>query len=576
MTPNVDQPPDQFSNADDPNVEQRDLPVTILHDKTILLDVHHPLYADARDSIARVSELEKAPEHVHTYRISPISLWNAAAQGLDADDVKIDLGRFAQHGLPKTLIDDIDNYIGRYGKIRLLRSGRPDRLFLRFDDPYLEQEVLHLKTIGPLLRRLDEPGLYAIKTELRGELKWELVKLGYPVDDQAGYSEGKLLDLELRKKTSEGREFALRDYQKEAVEIFHQSGSEKGGHGVIVLPCGSGKTVVGLGIIQKVGMHTLILASGTVAVRQWIREILDKTDLSEGMVGEYSGDRKEIRPVTVTTYQVLTHRKDKHSDFTHLNKVSNQPWGLVIYDEVHLLPAPVFRFTAGIQGLRRLGLTATLVREDNRELEVFGLIGPKKYDVPWKVLEKRDFIAEAHCFEIRVAMNASSWEQYHTSGKRAQFRIAAENPAKLDVLRGLLAEHEEDHVLVIGQYIGQLREIAKGLDVPLIDGSMPSKKREILFREFRDGTRRILVVSRVANFAIDLPEANVGIQVSGTFGSRQEEAQRLGRLLRPKNEQSIFYTVVSRDTCEQDFALLRQRFLAEQGYRYIIEDRDPD
>ena len=561
-------------SPESPGFEGPDLPITILHDKTILLDVHHPRYEEARDAIARISELEKAPEHVHTYRVSPISLWNAAAQGLDADDVKIDLGRFAQHGLPDNLIDDIDTFIGRYGEIRLVRSGRPDRLFLRFDDPYLEQEVLHLKTIGSMLKPLDEAGLYAIPTSMRGELKWELVKLGYPVDDQAGYIDGDVLELELRDTTRGGHPFALRDYQQEAVDIFHQSGTEKGGHGVIVLPCGAGKTVVGIGAMQRIGMHTLILASGTVAVHQWIGEILDKTDLPESMVGEYTGERKQIRPVTVTTYQVLTHRTDKNAPFTHLDKISDQPWGLVIYDEVHLLPAPVFRYTAAIQGLRRLGLTATLVREDNRELEVFGLVGPKKYDVPWKVLEKREFIAEALCCEIRVGMDPESWESYHTSGKRAQFRIAAENPAKIDVLHGLLAEHEDDHILIIGHYIAQLRAIAKELGVPLVDGSMPAKKREVVFNDFRNGRQRILVVSRVANFAIDLPEANVGIQVSGTFGARQEEAQRLGRLLRPKNAQSIFYTLVSRDTVEQDFALLRQRFLAEQGYRYIIEDRD--
>lgn len=551
------------------------LPITILQDKTILLDVHHPCYQDARDAIAPFSELEKAPEHVHTYCITPVSLWNAAAQGLKTDDIKIDLGRYARHGIPRNLIDDIDTYVGRYGMIRLESSGRADRLFLRFDDPYLEQEVINLKTVCVHLKRLDEPGLYSIPTRMRGEIKWQLIKLGYPVDDQAGYSEGTPLDLELREVTAAGEAFRLRDYQTEAVDIFHGSGSKRGGHGVIVMPCGAGKTVVGLAAMARVRSHTLILTTGTVAIRQWIREIHDKTNLDPVRVGEYSGERKQIRPVTVTTYQTLTYRRDKKSPFIHLDTLSRQPWGLIIYDEVHLLPAPIFRFTSGIQGIRRLGLTATLVREDGREADVFGLIGPKKYDVPWKVLERRKFIATAYCFEIRVGLAEDCREEYHTATKRTKFRVASENPAKLAVLKSLLEEHAGDHVLVIGQYVRQLRVIAKELGVPLVDGSMPPTKREKHFQDFRVGRVKVLVVSRVANFAIDLPQANVGIQVSGTFGSRQEEAQRLGRILRPKGSDSIFYSLVSRDTVEQDFAVLRQRFLAEQGYRYSIEDRDP-
>ena len=550
-------------------------PIIVQQDKTILLDVHHDRYEEARDAIVRFSELEKAPEHIHTYRISPISLWNAAAQGCSADDVKIDLGRFARHGLPETLLNDIDMYVSRYGKIRLERSPRPDRLFLRFDDPYLEKEVCNLKSFATTLRRLDEPGLYAVPTAFRGELKWELIKLGFPVKDLAGYTEGEPLKVELREVTRAGNRFSLRHYQREAVEIFHRSGSAQGGHGVIVLPCGSGKTIVGLAAMAAVGAETLILATGTVAVRQWIREILDKTTLDESLVGEYTGARKQIRPVTVTTYQVLTHRKSKLAPFNHLDQLTRRRWGLVLYDEVHLLPAPVFRFTAGIQSVRRLGLTATLVREDNREADVFGLVGPKKYDVPWKVLERQEFIAEVQCFEIRVGFPPSIREDYHLAEKRAKFRIASENPAKLPVLRLLLNEHANDHVLIIGQYVKQLRTIAKEIGAPIIDGSTPMPAREKLFEDFRSGRQRVLVVSRVANFAIDLPEANVGIQISGTFGSRQEEAQRLGRLLRPKEQASTFYTVVTRDTVEQDFALQRQRFLAEQGYRYLIEDRGP-
>jgi DNA excision repair protein ERCC-3 len=553
----------------------RDLPIIIQQDKSILLDVHHPLYEEARNSIARFSELEKAPEHVHTYRITPISLWNAAAQGASAADVKIDLGRFSRHGLPRTLLDDIDTYISRYGKIRLERSPRPDRLFLRFLDPWLEKEVASLKSLAPWFKTLDEPGLYSVPTALRGEIKWELIKLGYPIEDHAGFAEGAPLAIRLRERSLQGAPFALRDYQREAVEIFHQTGSDRGGHGVIVLPCGAGKTMVGLGIMERTASHTLILSTGTVAVRQWIREILDKTSLEPSQVGEYSGERKQIRPVTVSTYQILTHRESSVEPFKHLDELARQRWGLVIYDEVHLLPAPVFRFTAGIQSVRRLGLTATLLREDGREADVFGLVGPKKYDVPWRTLERREYIAEARCFEIRSALDASIRERYHLAPKRAKFRIASENPAKLPVLRSILDEHAQDHILIIGQYVEQLRAIAREIDAPLIDGSTPSVKRERLFADFRAGRRRVLVVSRVANFAIDLPQASVGIQVSGAFGSRQEEAQRLGRLLRPKEGGSVFYTLVSRDTVEQDFALLRQRFLAEQGYRYVIEDRDP-
>ena len=551
-----------------------DHPIIIQQDKTILLDVHHPKYVEARNSIARFSELEKAPEHIHTYRISPISLWNAAAMGFDADDVKIDLGRYSKHGIPSNMIDDIDTYLGRYGKIRLLKTPRPDQLFLRFEDPYLEKEVVQLKTIGGWLKSLDEPGLYSMPASFRGELKWELINLGYPVEDHAGYTQGKALQIELRERTLAGKPFHLRDYQKEAVEIFYRSGSEKGGHGVIVLPCGAGKTIVGLGAMERVSAHTLILATGTVAVHQWIREILDKSHLRPELVGEYTGDAKRIKPVTVTTYQMLTHRKNKLEPFKHLDLLSRENWGLVIYDEVHLLPAPVFRFTAGIQSVRRIGLTATLVREDQNEKDVFGLVGPKKYDVPWKVLERRNFIAEAQCFEIRTGLDPSIRENYHLASNRSKFRIASENPAKIAVLESILNEHPEDHILIIGHYVSQLQKIAKILELPLIDGSTPSRKREKLFQEFRTGKQRILVVSKVANFAIDLPQANVGIQISGTFGSRQEEAQRLGRLLRPKENISVFYTLVSRDTVEQDFALLRQRFLAEQGYRYLIEDRD--
>ncbi len=410
----------------------------------------------------------------------------------------------------------------------------------------------------------------------RGHVKQALIAIGYPAEDLAGYSEGEPLPMRLRQPTASGREFALRQYQTDAVRAFYADGALSGGSGVVVLPCGAGKTIVGIGTMTAVGRSTLILTPNTVAVRQWISEILDKTDLSADQIGEYTGERKDIRPVTVTTYQMLTYRPSEDSDFPHFSLMTAHDWGLIIYDEVHLLPAPIFRVTAEIQARRRLGLTATLVREDGRESDVFGLIGPKKFDVPWRELEKQGWIATAECHEIRLSLNEADRMAYALTDDREKYRVAAENPRKVEIVRALIERHANDQVLIIGQYLDQLKQLAALLDAPLLTGRTPNAQRQKLYDDFRSGAIKRLVVSKVANFAIDLPDANVAIQVSGTFGSRQEEAKRLGRLLRPKSDGSIayFYTVVTRDTRDQDFAANRQLFLTEQGYKYLIEDAE--
>ena len=415
-------------------------------------------------------------------------------------------------------------------------------------------------------------GLYKVPLGNRGTIKRALLKLGYPVDDIAGFVDGQGLAIGIRRRTLDDRGFGLRKYQRQAVDAWHKGGAQAGGHGVVVLPCGAGKTIVGLATMAQTACHTLILCTGVSAVRQWIDELLDKTHLTADQVGEYSGERKEIRPVTVTTYQILTHRRSTEAEFTHLSLFSASDWGLIIYDEVHLLPAPVFRITADIQARRRLGLTATLVREDGREGDVFSLIGPKRFDVPWRVLERSGFVAEAHCFELRVDLPPKLALEYASKDMRHKIRLAAENPLKLEVLEQLLERHKDDKVLVIGMYLDQLHKVAKLFNAPLITGKTPNAERDILYERFRNGEINVLTVSKVANFSINLPAANVAVQLSGTFGSRQEEAQRLGRILRPSGGDSYFYSVVTRNSREQEFAHNRQLFLTEQGYSYRIEE----
>ena len=554
-------------------------PLIIQSDKTVLLEVENPCYEECRDQLARFAELVKSPEHVHTYRITPLSLWNAAAAGMTAEQIIGALGRFSKYDLPGNVRVDVADYVTRYGKVKLLK--RDGDLLLVSSDALLLTEISRNKRIAPLLRGQLDANTLLVDPLARGHVKHALVDFGFPAEDLAGYVEGTPLPVALRAVTRDGVPFGLRRYQRESVDAFYAGGDSRGGSGVVVLPCGAGKTIVGLGALAKVAAQTLILTTSTIAVRQWVDELVNRTTLLPDEIGEYTGESKEIKPVTIATYQVLTWRPfkvDKETgeigEFPHLRLFSEQNWGLIIYDEVHLLPAPVFRITADIQARRRLGLTATLVREDGRETDVFSLIGPKKYDVPWRDLEKQGWIATAECHEIRVTMDPQQRMDYVVADDKNKYRLAAENPAKMPVLRQLVEKHRGDQVLVIGQYLDQLHAIAAELKAPLITGKTATVERERLYGEFREGKLPLLVVSKVANFAIDLPDANVAIQVSGTFGSRQEEAQRLGRILRPKPNGVLanFYSIVTRDTRDQDFAQKRQLFLTEQGYRYIIMD----
>lgn len=563
-------------------------PVIVQSDRSVLLEVHNPLYEEARDTLAIFAELEKSPEYIHTYRITPLSLWNAASSGVSVADVLNGLENYSKFPLPDSVRTEIQQLMGRYGLVKLVREG--DKLLLAAKDPVILLEIIRHKEVK-LLLAFDEPARSAdlpdlgitqaeINPEARGQLKQLLMKLSYPVEDLAGYSEGNPLPMAWRTENPKGESFALRSYQQGAVATFHQQGSVRGGSGVLVLPCGAGKTVIGMGVMMELQCETLILTTNNSAVKQWLRELSDKTTLEASQMGEYTGEKKEICPVTVATYQILTHRTQAGGGFDHFGLFNEKNWGLIIYDEVHLLPAPVFRATAELQAKRRLGLTATLVREDGKEDEVFTLIGPKKMDVPWKVLESQGWIATAECMEWRISMSKDRRMDYALAEEKGKFRLAAENPRKLNKVSELMERHRDDLVLVIGQYVRQLEMLARELDAPLITGKTPQRERERLYEEFRSGRLHCLVVSKVANFAIDLPDANVAVQVSGTFGSRQEEAQRLGRILRPKQGEgkAYFYSLVSKDTKEQEFAMHRQLFLTEQGYAYKImieEDFEP-
>lgn len=549
-------------------------PLTVQGDRTILAEVHSPGFGEARDMLPLFAELEKSPEHVHTYRITPLSIWNAAAAGLTDTAILDFLKRFSRYELPPNVRREIQENIRRFGLLRLERIDGVLRL--------TSSETKLLQSLGKaagLKQFFNKPACtdegLAVVEILRGEVKQALIRMGYPVEDLAGYTRGANLEFSFRETMASSEDpFTLRPYQMEAAEIFHAGGTEKGGSGVIVLPCGAGKTIVGMACMQKLQTQTLILTTNTIAVRQWRNELLDKTWLKPDEVGEYTGDSKVVAPVTISTYQMITYRRRKSGEFAHFALFGARDWGLVVYDEVHLLPAPVFRVTAEIQARRRLGLTATLVREDGREDEVFSLIGPKKYDVPWKILERQGWIADAHCVEVRLGLDTSLSIEYLSAGNRERFRIASENPEKLGVVAKLVDRHVEDRVLIIGQYLDQLDQLAEALDAPLITGRTPNKEREVLYDSFRSGSLRVLIVSKVGNFAVDLPDANVAIQVSGTFGSRQEEAQRLGRILRPKTDRrpAVFYSVVTRDSREEHFANNRQLFLTEQGYTYEIRD----
>jgi len=549
-------------------------PLIVQGDRTVLLEVDNPLHAEARDALAPFAELEKSPEHIHTYRLTPLSLWNAAAAGISADDMVDALATYSKFPLPPNLPTDLHELVSRYGRVRLRRVDGALRLVS--DDVALIEELARQKGVRDYLGERLDPNSFAIPDAFRGVLKQALIGVGYPAEDLAGYTEGAALDVDVREVSRAGLPFRVRDYQRMAVEAFHAGGDVRGGSGVVVLPCGAGKTIVGLTAIATLKRSTLVLTTSTTAVEQWRREILDKTNLADEMVSTYTGDTKEIAPVTVATYQIVTYRPKKDGEFPHFGLFNSRDWGLIIYDEVHLLPAPVFRITSEIQARRRLGLTATLLREDGREEDVFSLIGPKKFDVPWRVLESKGWIAEAQCHEVRLGLPGDSRMSYAVAEWRDKFRMASENPVKDDLVELLLERHNGpgDRVLIIGQYLKQLRRIAARFGLPLITGQTSNSEREDLYTRFRRGEIRRLVLSKVGNFAIDLPDANVMIQVSGTFGSRQEEAQRLGRILRPKAGESpaSFYTLVTRDTREMDFAHHRQLFLTEQGYSYEILD----
>ena len=549
-----------------------DNPLIVQSDRTMLLEVNNPRYQDARDRVARFAEIEKSPEHIHTYRLTPLSLWNAAAAGMSAEAILATLEEFGKYPVPQNIRQEVISYIGRYGLLKLVREGQS--LVLVSDDEALITEVWHSKPVRAHLLEIMGPNRLLVHPRMRGHVKQALIRIGYPVEDLAGYVEGEPLPMSLAQQMGDGRPFCVREYQREAADVFHAGGSSRGGSGVIVLPCGAGKTIVGMAVMARTQANTLIIATSLTALNQWRRELLDKTTLRDDQIGEYSSVVKDPRAVTLTTYQMLTYRKRKTDEFPHFEIFNRRSWGLIVYDEVHLLPAPVFRITAEIQACRRLGLTATLVREDHKEDDVFSLIGPKRYDVPWKVLEKQGWIATAECIEIRLPLPGDLRMTYATADGRAKFRVASENPLKIDVARQIILDHPDDLVLIIGQYITQVKEIAREFGAPIITGTTAERKREELYRKFRQHEIRVLVVSKVGNFAVDLPDASVAIQVSGTFGSRQEEAQRLGRILRPKKEgaKAHFYSLVTRDTRDQEFAANRQLFLTEQGYSYEIRD----
>lgn len=548
-----------------------DNPLIIQGDRTILLDVHAPQAEDARAALIPFAELEKSPEHLHTYRITPLSLWNAASAGYAPETVSETLDSFSRFPVPPSVRTWVNETMSRFGTITLVPSDSPDRLLLKTDIPLVYRE---LEASRHMKKYLTPTGTkdFAFSLEVlnRGTVKQELLKLGWPVKDEAPLKDGEPLAVSLRETTLSGKSFVIRDYQRTAAASLVGNKGPGTGFGTIVLPCGSGKTVVGMTVMEMLATSTLILTTNVAAVHQWTDELVDKTTLTREEIGEYTGDRKVIKPVTIATYQILTWRPDKESAFPHFSLFRERPWGLIIYDEVHLLPAPVFRVTAELQTVRRLGLTATLVREDGCEGDVFSLVGPKRYDVPWKDLEGQGWIATALCMEIRVPLAEDEEIAYAVAGQRQKYRIASENPAKRSIVSELVSEHEGDSILVIGQYLKQLEQIAADLGVPIITGKTPNSERDRIYGSFRSGALKVIVVSKVANFAIDLPDASVAIQISGTFGSRQEEAQRLGRILRPKEKDSRFYTIVTARTVEEDFAANRQKFLAEQGYEYRI------
>ena len=576
----------------------QDKPLIVQSDKTLLLDVHSPAAEECRNALIPFAELEKSPEHLHTYRLTPLSLWNAASCGFSTEDAIEVLKKFSRYEVPQVVCAWIEQVGLRFGKLiivpdftekteaesELEKEG--DFLFLVTENANIYAEIKATRALEKYLipypidteeyykfkNTNSNLPVYGFKLSLmdRGTIKQELLKLGWPVKDEVPLREGEPLNINLRKETSNGKPLTIREYQEEAAKALVGDKGPGTGFGTIVLPCGAGKTVVGMTIMSMLKTSTLIVTTNISAVHQWIEELLDKTDLTKDDIAEYTGENKEIKPVTVATYQVLTWRPNKEGDYPHFKLFKKRDWGLIIYDEVHMLPAPVFRVTAEIQAIRRVGLTATLVREDGCEGYVFSLVGPKRYDVPWKELEISGWIADAECIEVRVDLPMEKEIDYAVADSRSKHRIASENPAKVKLVEELVKRFPEDKILIIGQYIDQLHQIAEMLKVPIITGKTKNSERDVIYQQFRNGDIRVLVVSKVANFAIDLPDASMAIQVSGTFGSRQEEAQRLGRILRPKNRKARFFSLISRSTVEEEFGANRQKFLAEQGYEYKL------
>ncbi len=548
-------------------------PLIVQSDMSVLLETMGPHYEDARAFINQFAELTKSPEYLHTYTITPLSLWNAASAGITLQQISDGFEKFAKYDVPGNVITEIKELLGRFGTIKLLKREDDGELMLACQTLFVAEEILAAPAVREFLgTRISELEIL-VQPGTRGRLKQALIKQGYPVEDLAGFIEGDALDVSFREVTTRGRPFHIREYQHEAAEMFYCGGAATGGSGVLVLPCGAGKTIIGITAMTMVKQKTLILTTNVTALRQWKSEIVDKTTLAADQVGEYSGEEKNVCPVTVSTYQILTYRDRKTDDFPHMELFDAHNWGLIIYDEVHMLPAPVFRAVADIQAKRRLGLTATLVREDGKEEDVFSLIGPKRYDKPWKELESQGWIAEAICTEVRIPMSDELKLEYAVADLRAKYRLSMENPLKLTVVQQLLERHKGDRVLIIGQYLGQLAQIQKLTQAPIITGQTPNSEREEIFGKFKAGDMNVLIVSKVANFAIDLPDANVAIQISGTYRSRQEETQRLGRVLRPKADGSSawFYSVVTKDSKDQECAKKRSLFLTEQGYRYCIQ-----
>ena len=552
-------------------------PLIVQGDRSLLLDVHAPLAEECRNALIPFAELEKSPEHLHTYKLTPLSLWNAASAGFSADDAVAVLEKFARYDVPQAVVAWMKEVCSRFGKIRLLpyeteeeEETKEQYLLLVAQTEAIYKEIGANTAVRKLLCGSCEEHSYLIKLTDRGTIKQLLLEAGWPVKDEVALTDGEPLEFKLRESTAAGTPLVVRDYQVQAAKALVGDKGPGTGFGTIVLPCGSGKTIVGMQIMELLKTSTLIITTNISAVHQWIDELLDKTNLTRDDIAEYTGENKDIKPVTVATYQVLTWRPDKEGPFPHFSLFHQWPWGLIIYDEVHMLPAPVFRVVAELQAVRRVGLTATLVREDGCEGYVFSLVGPKRYDVPWKELERDNWIASAECVEVRIDLPDYCEIEYAVAGAREKHKIASQNPEKLKIVSEIINKYGEDKILVIGQYLDQLDQIAKQLQAPIITGKTPTAERDRIYGEFRKGNIRVLVVSKVANFAIDLPDASLAIQVSGTFGSRQEEAQRLGRILRPKERTSHFFTLITRNTVEEEFSSNRQKFLAEQGYSYRI------